>query len=189
MGMGREFSSAYVHLVPPSVCTCARLSHQSIRSKYTQLFPQDPDVVLSFLAKGRLARVVDGDTDWGWGAVVDYKVRWLMNAHVSLLPSSSMDLPRPKGAQQSDRRPPSSTITPSNHPTQAVDGGKAKAGRTLGTAAALAGNVSDSGGWVHVVDVCLRVKKGSGEGGARPEPYDGKGAWRACLHACDVLCA
>lgn len=31
-------------------------------------------MVLSFLAKGRLAHVVDGDTDWGWGAVVDYKV-------------------------------------------------------------------------------------------------------------------
>lgn len=56
-----------------------------------------------------------------------------------------------------------------------MDGNKAKAGRTLGTAALA--NSADGGGWVHVVDVCLRVKKGTGgDGGVKPEPYDGAGA-------------
>lgn len=31
---------------------------------------------------------------------------------------------------------------------------------------------------MHVVDVCLRVKKGTGgDGAVKPEPYDGAGAW------------
>jgi hypothetical protein len=34
----------------------------------------DPEVILQFIAKGRLVRVRDGKTVWGWGAIVDYKV-------------------------------------------------------------------------------------------------------------------
>ena len=65
-------------------------------------------------------------------------------------------------------------------PHQAVDGNKARAGRTLGTAALAADGAG--GGWVHVVDVCLRVKKGTGgDGAVKPEPYDGAGA---CLRLC-----
>ena len=32
-----------------------------------------PDVCLHFLRSGRIARVKDGATDWGWGIVVEYR--------------------------------------------------------------------------------------------------------------------
>jgi hypothetical protein len=66
-----SFIHSFIH---PSIHPTDPTHQNDHHHQTTTPTKQDPDVVLSFLAKGRLARVVDGDTDWGWGAVVDYKV-------------------------------------------------------------------------------------------------------------------
>jgi len=105
--------------------------------KEMKKFTQDPDVVLSFLKKGRLVYVKEegkeggreGGKEWGWGAVVGYK---------------------------------------------AVDASKARVGLPGGGGPVVgAGRVGKEEGWVHVVEVCLRVKKGTGLDTVVAEPYQG----------------
>ena len=97
--------------------------------KEMRKYTQDPDVVLSFLKKGRLVCVKEEGKEWGWGAVVGYK---------------------------------------------AVDVSKARAGLPGGGGPVVgAGRVGKEEGWVHVVEVCLRVKKGTGLETVVAEPYQG----------------
>jgi ATP-dependent RNA helicase DOB1 len=44
-------------------------------SAETKRFMQKPDVMVGFLTLGRLVRVTDGSNDFGWGTVINYKVR------------------------------------------------------------------------------------------------------------------
>ena len=160
--------------------------------KEMRKFTQDPDVVLSFMKKGyaslslpthvsnycllpnhppthprlllqpthpptptpnsRLARIKEGEKDWGWGAVIDYK---------------------------------------------AVDASRARIGAPGGGGPALGSQALAGGeGWVHVVDVCLRVKKGTGGDTTVPLPYDGApeydvrvvGAILPCLEELSAVC-
>uniref|UniRef100_I2CQP2 ATP-dependent RNA helicase DOB1 n=1 Tax=Nannochloropsis gaditana (strain CCMP526) TaxID=1093141 RepID=I2CQP2_NANGC len=141
----------------------AAAEYYACRSQWEEIkkemrkYTQDPEIVLSFLKKGRLAYVVEetpeGKRDWGWGAVVGYKV---------------------------------------------VDGGKVKSKTQEGGGAAIgrAGLVKGDG-WAHVVEMCLRVRKGSGKETTPPEPFSvGEGEFDTrvvgvllpCLETLSAVC-
>lgn len=55
---------------------CAVLAQvESVKGKMRK-WTSVPEVLLLFITRGRLVRVKDGKDDWGWGAVIDYKVRF-----------------------------------------------------------------------------------------------------------------
>ena len=65
------------------VAECYFLRKQLKRLKETLRDTMNQPVhALPFLSPGRLARVREGDTDWGWGVVVNYQKKFISSQRV-----------------------------------------------------------------------------------------------------------